>query len=111
MAERVTKKEQQYYRTLYRVQRDPKGRPDYYQIEKHVGEEVEDIYEVIVRPSRGTSGQLSLWCSCMGFGRQHAPRIQHKHIRLVLDYQRRNEPEFAIYRLRDNEPRFQGAAP
>lgn len=40
-----------------------------------------------------------IWCDCPGFSHQKFAHIEHKHIKLVLDYQKRGEPEYATYRI------------
>lgn len=105
----TTKKEKQYYRTFYRVSpMAGAGNEGHYKVWKMVDGEEEDDYIVQVQPSRD-GRRLVLWCDCPGFLRQHYPKIEHKHVKLVLDYQRRGEKGIGLYKLNGNEVRFQGS--
>ncbi len=64
----------------------------------------EEIYFVTVTWEPKVLGQdripKVLWCDCMGFRMQKYAYVQHKHIKLVIDFQKRGDPLFAMYRIR-----------
>ncbi len=80
--------------TLYRIKKFGKNT---YHIQKLVcAVEMED-YQITI----GGVGvnQTNLWCNCPGFRIQQFPKIQHKHIKIGLDYRERGEPDWAEYRM------------
>ncbi len=80
--------------TVYRIQKWGKHT---YQIDKLIMEvEVEQYHLTVKMQGRDT---LDLWCDCPGFRIQQFPKIEHKHIKIVLDYQKRDEPKWAEYRI------------
>ena len=80
--------------TTYRIQQWGNNS---YQIDKLViGVEVEQYQLTIKSEGRAT---LDLWCNCPGFRIQQFPKIEHKHIKIALDYQERGEPSWAEYKL------------
>lgn len=69
-----------------------------YHIDKLVmGVEVEN-YQLTIK-SEGRAS-LDLWCNCPGFRIQQFPKIEHKHIKIALDYQKRGEPPWADYTIK-----------
>ena len=40
-----------------------------------------------------------IWCSCSGFKCQKFAHIDHKHIKLVLDFQKHGEPDEVLYKI------------
>ncbi len=75
--------------TLYRIKRLTNTS---YNIQKLVcGVEMEDYHVDIKRDE--------FWCNCPGFRIQQFPKIDHKHIKVALDFQSRGEPEWAEYRM------------
>lgn len=96
--------------TLYRI---IKLTNTSYRIKKYIcGVEMEDYHVDIKRDE--------FWCNCPGFRIQQFPKIDHKHIKIALNYQRRGEPAWAEYRMtgtgkkaqihfvRDNRSQFGG---
>ena len=68
-----------------------------YQIDKLImGVEVEQ-YQLTIKAEGRAS--LDLWCNCPGFRIQQFPKIEHKHIKIALDYQSRGEPTWAEYTI------------
>ncbi len=57
-----------------------------------------DNYHCSVRYIDELEG-AAVWCDCPGFRRQKFDKMQHKHIMLVLDYQKRGEPTSATYTI------------
>jgi hypothetical protein len=43
------------------------------------------------------NGRGKCYCNCPGFGRQNFPPMEHKHVKIALDYYERGEPEGALY--------------
>ena len=83
--------------TTYRVQRAFGKKSNVCQIDKLVmGVEVDQYHVTIKMEGRAT---LDLWCDCPGFRRQNFPKIEHKHVKLALDYQKREHPKWAEYTI------------
>ena len=68
-----------------------------YRVSKVVWDVEVEIYHVQLNLNRMPP---IVWCDCMGFRGQKFPHIEHKHIRLVIDYQKRGEPQWAEYMLK-----------
>ncbi len=67
-----------------------------YTISKSImGVEGED-YQITIKHAEF---EQEVWCNCPGFRIQQFPHIQHKHIKIGLDFQSRGEPEWAEYRM------------
>ena len=67
-----------------------------YVITKYKAEGVQvETYTVELTPS--ADGPLIPYCSCMGFRMQKYPKIQHKHVKIALDFQSRGEPKWGVY--------------
>lgn len=80
--------------TVYTIVRGSTSRANHimYELHKLVDDVVEDKYWVSVGPEETT-------CSCPGFSRQKFPKLQHKHIKIVHDFQENGEPEGARYTI------------
>lgn len=77
----------------------------HYTIEKRIMDTPVELYAVTIK-SEGRA-DLQLWCDCPGFRVQKYPKIDHKHIKIAMDYQSRGQPEWAEYRiLGKNKIRF-----
>lgn len=75
--------------TLYRIK---KIGGTAYLIQKYVcSVEMED-YQVDIKRDE-------FWCNCPGFRIQNFPKIDHKHVKIALDFQSRGEPIWAEYRM------------
>ncbi len=68
-----------------------------YQIDKLIAGVEAEQYHLDIKDAEG--GGLSLWCDCPGFRIQQFPKIEHKHIKIALDYRERGEPSWAEYRM------------
>lgn len=83
--------------TAYRALWDYGGRA--VRIEKRVLDHATDVYHV-TQPK----DEENIWCDCPGMKRQKYPRLQHKHVRVALDFVRRSQgqPEdfWAEYRFK-----------
>lgn len=44
-------------------------------------------------------GSREVFCNCQGFARQRFPKIEHKHVKIAMDFAERGEPENAEYRI------------
>ena len=65
-------------------------------IEKRILDVTVDRYHVSIQQE--LSGEItSVWCDCPGFRMQKYAHLEHKHIKLVLDFQQRGEPTWAEY--------------
>jgi hypothetical protein len=64
-----------------------------YQINKMMLDIMLDQYWVELR------GHKKVHCDCMGFQRQSFPAIEHKHIKIAMDFAERGEPVNAKYRI------------
>ena len=79
--------------TTYTIFRTGSDRLRHYQINKCVmGVEI-DKYWVQLKGSR------QVYCDCMGFQRQQFPKIEHKHVKIALNFSERGEPRGAEYRI------------
>ena len=72
-----------------------------YNIHKLVMDVRTEDYQITLKPNGpgGEMREVDLWCNCPGFRIQQFPKIQHKHIKIGLDFQSRGEPEWAEYRM------------
>jgi len=82
--------------TRYRVTQDFGKRSGVYRVSKVIWDVEVEVYHVQLDLDRNPT---IMWCDCMGFRGQKFPHIEHKHVRLVADYQRRCEPTWAEYML------------
>lgn len=88
-------KDEKLEATTYRIQRFGNHT---YQIDKLIMDVEVEQYHITIKPDGRAS--LDLWCDCPGFRIQQFPKIEHKHIKIGLDFQKRNEPKWAEYKLR-----------
>ncbi len=80
--------------TVYRIQ---KWGEHTYQIDKLIMDvEIEQYHITIKQLILDT---LDLWCDCPGFRMQLYPKVEHKHIKIGLDFIERDEPKWAEYRI------------
>lgn len=85
--------------TLYRINAYGNNQ---YLIKKLVcGVEMED-YHITISSSKVSGKPMreqDIWCNCPGFRIQNFAKIDHKHIKVALDFQSRGEPTWAEYRM------------
>ena len=91
----MTKQDEVDEVTFYRIKRF--GANTYHIAKEVCGVEIES-YQITISPIRD-NGIGTLYCNCPGFRIQQFPHERHKHILLGFDYQKRGEPEWALYRM------------
>lgn len=85
-------------RTFYKVTKA--NGAHMYDVRRFLDYDFEKWYSVTLMPGDEDEGVSDIiWCDCTGFKIQKFPHIDHKHIKLVLDYQERGEPMWAKYRI------------
>jgi hypothetical protein len=85
--------------TVYRVERDKlEGK---YKITKRIDGDLDGIFHVTLTWYPHCEGEMPkvMWCDCTGFQCQKFAHIDHKHIKLVIDYQEEGEPTYAEYHI------------
>ena len=77
----------------YTIFRTGMARLRQYQVEKRImGVKIEEYWVQL-------KGHKEVHCTCPGFARQRFPKIEHKHVKLAMDFYERNEPKNAEYRI------------
>ncbi len=88
-------------RTIYCVAKAFGNTGHTYEVRKMFGGDQQSLILVTVKQQVGE--EIILWCDCPGFRMQKYAHIEHKHIKLVIDFQDRveHEPdiEWAEYRI------------
>jgi len=84
---------------LYVVQKREGDHYNINKVRKDDPKKILDSYGLTIK--RKKDGTWDLWCDCMGFRRQNYPKIEHKHVRIIIDYLERGQPEWAEYSIRD----------
>ena len=79
--------------TTYTIFRTGDQRQRHYQINKVICGMVIDTYWVQLKGAR------ECYCDCMGFRRQNFPKMEHKHVKIAIDYSARGEPKDAKYTI------------
>jgi hypothetical protein len=77
--------------TTYTIFRTGSAHQRHYQINKVIMGVVVDEYWVQLK------GSKECYCNCPGFQRQRYPKMEHKHVKMALDFSERCEPEDACY--------------
>lgn len=91
----MTKEQEEETReaTVYTIFRTGNRHIRHYQINKVImGVEV-DKYWVHLK------GRDEVWCDCPGFRRQSFPKMEHKHVKIAQDFNKRGEPDGAQYNI------------
>ena len=78
------------YYTIFRTGNSNKR---HYQVNKMIMGVEQEKYWVQL------NGRDSCFCDCPGFRRQSFAKMEHKHIKIALDYSARGEPKDATYRI------------
>jgi len=77
----------------YSIWRTGSKRTRTYQVNKlTIGVEVENYWVEL-------KGRQQFYCNCPGFRRQSYPAIDHKHIKIAMDFSDRGEPQHALYKI------------
>ena len=79
--------------TTYTIFRTGSRNKRHYQVDKMVMGVKLDTYWVQL------NGRDEVYCDCPGFRRQGFAKIEHKHIKIAVDFSYRNEPANAIYKI------------
>ncbi len=86
-------KEERLEATTYTIFRTGSDRQRHYQIDKCImGVSIEKYWVQL-------KGREGFWCDCPGFRRQNFPKIEHKHVKIAMDFSQRGEPRDAEYRI------------
>lgn len=89
----MSKANDQIEMTTYTIWRTGSSRKKHYQLNKLVcGVEVEKYWVQL-------DGRGRFWCDCPGFRRQKFPAIDHKHVKIAVDFSERGEPLKALYKI------------
>jgi hypothetical protein len=79
--------------TTYHIFRTGNNHQRHYQIDKLVmGVKVENYWVQL-------KGSKECYCDCPGFRRQSFAKMEHKHIKMAIDFSERGEPKDAEYRI------------
>ena len=89
----MSKAEEEREMVTYSIFRTGATRKRTYQINKLVIGVVVDNYWVELK------GRGQFYCGCLGFRRQSYPAIDHKHIKIAMDFSERGEPINALYKI------------
>ena len=65
-----------------------------FRITKNVMDVPQETYDVTIKGNE----EKDVWCTCMGFVRQTYDKRQHKHVRLIMDWQLRGSPPATEHR-------------
>jgi len=79
--------------TRYTIWRTGNAHQRHYQINKIIMGVTVDRYWVQLK------GSKECYCDCMGFRRQNFPHMEHKHVKVAMDFHDRGEPKDAEYRI------------
>ena len=91
----TSKKDLEREATTYVVSQQTLGITGFYYIQKLMNEEKTDLYRV----TKFESTEKKMWCDCPGFVIQKYAKIDHKHIQMVMAYQKLGSPASVIYKL------------
>lgn len=95
-------------KTDYVVKHNHEPFSDTYDVSKYVSGELKDTFTVTLKWNRVEEPRVpvTVWCDCPGFKNQKFAHLDHKHVKVVSDFQRierrciGQKPEFARYRIR-----------
>ncbi len=79
--------------TCYTIFRTGNSKLRHYQINKEIMGVDVDKYWVQLK------GSKECWCDCPGFKRQKFPKMEHKHVKIAMDFSLRGEPTGAHYTI------------
>lgn len=90
----MSKEDDRLAMITYSIWRTGSARQRHYQINKlTIGVDTGDKYWVQL------NGRDKFWCDCPGFRRQKFPAIDHKHVKIAMDFHDRGEPAKALYKI------------
>ena len=93
MTEKQEREEEKLNATTYTIIRTGARYIRHYQIDKMIMGVSVDKYWVHLK------GRDEVWCDCPGFRRQTFPKMEHKHVKIAQDFNRRNEPIGVTYKI------------
>ena len=93
MTENQEREQEKLDATTYTIFRTGSMHKRHYQINKVImGVEVDKYWVQL-------NSRDSVWCDCPGFRRQTFPKMEHKHVKIAVDFSERDEPIDAVYRI------------
>lgn len=90
----MSKASEQIEMTTYSIWRTGGPRIRRYQVNKRIAHvDTGERYWVELK------GRDEFYCDCPGFRIQTFPKVEHKHVKIAMDFNERGEPDKALYKI------------